>query len=74
MPFGSLAAVYAWDRLGAAVTAILRQLFLLPLLRYVDDLFGIFFGPDPQSDRAYLLEIVDRSRDTQAAQARTRAG
>ena len=39
MPFGAVSAVYAWDRLGGAVSRILRKLLLLPLDRYVDDLF-----------------------------------
>ena len=59
MPFGAVAAVYAWDRIGAAVTAILRHLFCFPLLRYVDDLFGLLLGDNPQQDRSDLLEVVD---------------
>ena len=39
MPFGAVAAVYAWDRGGNAVTAVLRHFLGAPLLRYVDDLF-----------------------------------
>jgi ribonuclease HI/cell division protein ZapA (FtsZ GTPase activity inhibitor) len=31
----------------------------MPLLRYVDDLFGILIGDHPEDDRAILLEIVD---------------
>ena len=41
MPFGAVGAVYAWDRIGSAVTQILARLFWLPLLRYVDDLFTV---------------------------------
>ena len=39
MPFGAIGAVYAWDRIGSAVTQVLARLFWLPVLRYVDDLF-----------------------------------
>eukprot|EP00972_Heterocapsa_arctica_P101397 14943399-Heterocapsa_arctica.AAC.1 len=38
MPFGVVAAVYVWDRPGAAFTTILRKIFLFPASRYVDDL------------------------------------
>ena len=39
MPFGALASVYAWDRLGAFAQHILITWLLLPAARYVDDLF-----------------------------------
>ena len=38
LPFGAVASVYGWERLGNAVTIILRGIGL-PVLRYVDDLF-----------------------------------
>ena len=38
LPFGAVASVYGWERLGAALTAILRWVGL-PILRYVDDIF-----------------------------------
>ena len=38
LPFGALSAVYGWERVGAALTAILRHIGI-PALRYVDDLF-----------------------------------
>ncbi len=41
MPFGVVGAVYAWDRLGSAITAILFDLLLVPCIRYVDDLFWV---------------------------------
>ena len=41
MPFGALAAVYAWDRLGAAIQHIIQGGLLIPILRYVDDLFTV---------------------------------
>ena len=51
MPFGAIGAVYAWDRIGSAVTQILARLFWLPLLRYVDDLFMVI--PADLADGAY---------------------
>lgn len=39
LPFGAVASVYGWERLGAALTAVLRWIGL-PVLRYVDDLFS----------------------------------
>ena len=56
MPFGAVAAVYAWDRMGAAVTAILRRLFCFPVLRYVDDLFSV----DRPESVAHSLECLAR--------------
>ena len=38
LPFGAVASVYGWERVGGAITAILRNAGL-PVLRYVDDLF-----------------------------------
>ena len=38
LPFGALSAVYGWERVGAALVAILRSIGL-PALRYVDDIF-----------------------------------
>ena len=43
MPFGAVSAVYAWDRLGAALSAILLEVFDIPCSRYVDDLFWVDF-------------------------------
>ena len=41
-PFGAVASVHAWERLGAALCYLGRKLLGLPLLRYVDD----YYGPD----------------------------
>ena len=41
MPFGAVGAVYSWDRLGAAASALIRSFLIIPLGRYVDDLFWI---------------------------------
>ena len=53
MPFGAIASVYAWDRVGAAVTAILRHFLGAAVLRYVDDLFwALLSGRVPSSREA----------------------
>ncbi len=39
MPFGAVASVFAWDRIGALLLWIATTLLHLPLLRYVDDFF-----------------------------------
>ena len=41
-PFGSVASVHAWERIGAALAHLARNLIKIPVLRYVDD----FFGPE----------------------------
>ena len=58
MPFGAVAAVYAWDRLGEAFVAILRHHFLLPVSRYVDDLFLMALAKGSREVRKLLLEVV----------------
>ena len=40
-PFGAVASVHAWHRIGAAVQCILANLFLVVYARYVDDLFSL---------------------------------
>jgi hypothetical protein len=39
-PFGAVASVHAWERLGAAITHIARKFLHIAVLRYVDDLFA----------------------------------
>jgi hypothetical protein len=41
-PFGAVASVHAWERVGAAITHIARVFLKLAALRYVDD----FFAPE----------------------------
>ena len=36
-PFGAVASVHAWERVGAAIAHVARVLLKLPVLRYVDD-------------------------------------
>ena len=58
MPFGAVSAVYAWDRLGEALTAILREVFLFPASRYVDDLFMAVWAQHSAESRDILLQVV----------------
>ena len=58
MPFGAVAAVYAWDRLGGALTFLLQQILLLPTARYVDDLFWVDFSGCAEDTSGMALELV----------------
>ena len=58
MPFGAVGAVYAWDRLGGGVTALLRRLLLLPTGRYVDDLFWIDESSIAAPSRSLVMRFV----------------
>ena len=39
-PFGAVASVHGWERVGALITHIARKVLKLGLFRYVDDFFG----------------------------------
>ena len=39
-PFGAIASVHAWERIGAALTHVARKFLKIAALRYVDDLFA----------------------------------
>ena len=39
-PFGAVASVHAWERVGVAICSIARKLLGIPLMRYVDDFFA----------------------------------
>ena len=58
MPFGGVASVFAWDRLGAALAAILQELLLILCPRYVDDLFWADFLIAADGGRLAALELV----------------
>lgn len=53
MPFGAIASVHAWDRVGAFLRELGRKLLHLALFRYVDD----FFAPDWD-------EVIENAKDT----------
>ena len=58
MPFGAVAAVYAWDRLGSSIASIVLELLDIPVNRYVDDLFWVDFADIASESRDILLEVV----------------
>ena len=39
-PFGAIASVHAWERVGAAIAHIARKFLKVAVLRYVGDLFA----------------------------------
>ena len=59
MPFGALSAVYAWDRLGACLTAILSRALAVPICRYVDDLFMAAYHSGASELRSQILEVIE---------------
>ena len=58
MPFGAVAAVYAWDRLGEAIVRIIEHILIVAVGRYVDDLFMADFAETSEELRSLLLELV----------------
>ena len=40
LPFGAVASVHAWERVGEAIARIARVILKLPVCRYVDDYFS----------------------------------
>ena len=59
MPFGAVAAVYAWDALGSSVQYIVAKYLLEILTRYVDDLFGCDFSSLAWALRQQVIELVE---------------
>ena len=58
MPFGAVGAVYAWDRVADLITTILSILLLLPLSRFVDDIFCCIPREGAAQCRLWMKEIV----------------
>jgi hypothetical protein len=56
MPFGCVASVHAWDRVGAFLRHLGRVVLKLPLGRYVDD----FFAVDRAADAEHALNCFAR--------------
>ena len=40
LPFGAIASVHNWDRIGSLLCHLARRLLHLPVMRYVDDYFS----------------------------------
>ena len=51
VPFGAVASVHAWERVGAALCFLARTLLRIPMLRYVDD----FFAPERSSTSLFVF-------------------
>jgi hypothetical protein len=58
MPFGAVGAVYAWDRVADLITFILSVLLLLPLSRFVDDMYCCIPREGAGQCRLWMKEIV----------------
>eukprot|EP00972_Heterocapsa_arctica_P055365 8166886-Heterocapsa_arctica.AAC.1 len=58
MPLGAVGAVYAWDNIAEAITTILCDVFLLPIARYVDDIFLTELEDLAEDARSLFLEVV----------------
>jgi len=61
MPFGAVAAVYGWDRTADALVHLITTYLILPVCRYVDDLFGVCFAHQLEVVRALLIELMGMS-------------
>ncbi len=61
-PFGAVASVYVWERIGAAIAHLIRKLLKIGVLRYVDDFFAAErYKPEPQrADTAYHVLLAGR--------------
>ena len=67
-PFGAIASVHAWERIGAAICHLARRFLKIAAMRYVDD----FFAPEryngahrgPQSCYIYYLKRARKARGT----------
>ena len=55
-PFGAIASVHAWERVGAAITHIARKFLKIAVLRYVDDLFA----PERTQTMRHSLQCLAR--------------
>jgi len=58
MPFGAVAAVYGWDRVADALSHVLMVILAIPVVRYVDDLFGACFAVHAEELRDMILELM----------------
>ncbi|MCP3938524.1 MAG: hypothetical protein GY708_24520, partial [Actinomycetia bacterium] len=58
MPFGAVAAVYAWDRLAALFTSVACRALGVAVNRYVDDLFFVDFAYSAVATRSRLFRVA----------------
>jgi len=55
-PFGAVASVHAWERVGAAIAHVARKYLKISVLRYVDDYFA------PERCRVVSTLVMSRCR------------
>jgi len=55
-PFGAIASVHAWERVGAGIAHIARKFLKIAVLRYVDDLFA----PERHETMEHALQCLAR--------------
>jgi len=58
MPFGAVAAVYGWDRVADALSHVMMMILSIPVVRYVDDLFGACFALHAEELRDLIVELM----------------
>ena len=63
MPFGSIASVHNWDRIGSFLCAVGRVLLKIPVSRYVDD----FMAGDRKASIASGMDCFARPTDKSLA-------
>ena len=56
LPFGSIASVHGWDRIGSLLRTLARKLLKLPVSRYVDD----YFAADRMSSIEHAMSCFAR--------------
>ena len=59
MPFGSVASVHAWDRIGELIWHLGTSLLKLPLCRYVDDFFSVGRTDTVENAKECFRTLVD---------------
>ncbi len=57
-PFGAVASVHAWERVGAAIAHVARKYLKISVLRYVDDFFRAGKVPSCQYPRDASVPAV----------------
>lgn len=70
MPFGAVASVHAWDRVGAFFRELGRKLFHLVLFRYVDDFFAVDWEDVIENAKEVFARLVQACLGSEAISAR----
>ena len=70
MPFGAVASVHGWDRVGAFFRELGRKLFHLVLFRYVDDFFAVDWEDVIENAKEVFAKLVRACLGFEAISAR----